>query len=178
MAQWHDRRVPLRAPSSLHPYGRGTEPAPPARRAGDSGFTLVELLVAIVLLGTAAAAGLVTLRTSISASATNRDHANAHAWLQTASDVLYGSAREDCGTTSASRESAVTAAYQTIVRQTSNPRGWPATNISVTQVRFWDGRSTYQSVCYDDYGINLQLITLQVTNPDGRIVESVQIVKG
>jgi len=112
------------------------------------------------------------------ASATNRDHSNAHAWLQTATDVLYGASREDCGTTTSSQASAARAAYQQVVRQTSNPQNWPSTNISVTSVLFWDGESTYQATCYDDFGINLQLITLQVTNPDGEIVESVQIVKG
>lgn len=134
--------------------------------------------MAILLIGTTASAGLVTLRTSIMASATNRDHSNAHAWLQTATDVLYGASREDCGTTTSSQVNAVKSQYQQVVRQTSNPQNWPSTNISVTSVLFWDGESSYQTTCYDDYGINLQLITIQVTNPDGEIVESVQIVKG
>jgi prepilin-type N-terminal cleavage/methylation domain-containing protein len=168
----------LRAGASrraAHPTRRSLASRPFIR---DAGLTLVEILISIVLLGTAASAGLVTLRTSIMASATNRDHSNAHAWLQTATDVLYGASREDCGTTTSSQVSAVRAAYQGVVRDTSNPQDWPATNISVTSVLFWDGESTYQSVCYDDFGINLQLITIQVTNPDGEIVESVQIVKG
>lgn len=145
----------------------------------DPGLSLIEILIALVLIGAAGSAGLVTLRTSVTASAINRDHANAHAWLQTASDVLYGEPRGDCGSTSSGRKAALKAEYQTAIRnKTSNPQGWPATHLTVTEVLFWDGRSSYQNTCYDDYGINLQLITLQVTNPDGRIVESVQIVKG
>lgn len=145
----------------------------------DKGFSLVEILVSIVLLGVVSTAAMVTLRTSVRASSLDRDHANAHAWLQTASDVLYGSPRMDCGTTTSSQEALVRAYYQSVVRTTENPQDWPATQIEVVgPVLFWDGTSRYQSTCYDDAGINLQLITLQVRAPDGKIVESVQVVKG
>ena len=148
-------------------------------RARDTGFSLVEVVIAILLISVTATASLVTLRTAVKASATNRDHANAHAWLQTATDVLYGVERQDCGTTTASLESTVRAYYESVIRTTSNPAGWPSTNIEVVSpVKFWDGQSTYQATCYDDLGINLQLITLRVRNPDGEIVETVEIVKG
>src|SRR5215216_2744948 len=55
----------------------------------DAGTSLVEILVCVVLMGMVVTAILATLRTSVSASSLNRDHANAHAWLQSASDVLY-----------------------------------------------------------------------------------------
>jgi hypothetical protein len=145
----------------------------------DVGISYVEVLVSIVLLGMVVSALLVTLRTSIDASTLNRDHSNAHAWLQSASDVLYGSPREDCGTEAASRADDIADVYESIIRTTSNPEGWPAENIEIVRpVRFWDGTSVYQSTCYDDAGINLQLITIQVRGLDGRIVESVQVVKG
>ena len=165
--RWHDRRV-------CNSSSRAA-----SRCSRDAGFSLVEVVIAIVLIGVTGTAGLVTLRTAVSASATNRDHANAHAWLQTATDVLYGVESQDCGTPTASLESTVRAYYQSVVRATTNPDGWPAANIEVvTPVKFWDGQSTYQSTCYDDLGINLQLITLRVRNPDGKIVETVEIVKG
>ena len=133
----------------------------------------------VVLIGMVVTAILATLRTSVTASSLNRDHTNAHAWLQSASDVLYGSAREDCGTESLSREPNLRAAYEQTVRSTTNPEGWPADNIRVVPpVLFWDGDSTYQTTCFDDAGVNLQLITLEVRGLDGRIVESVQVVKG
>ena len=145
----------------------------------DGGFSLPEVLMSIVLIGMLATAAMVTLRTAVRASATDRDHANAHAWLQTAADVLYGAPRQDCGTQTASQEPAVRAFYQDVVRTTANPQDWPADNIEVVgPVLFWDGESTYQATCYDDAGINLQLIKIQVRAPDGRIVESVEVVKG
>ncbi len=151
----------------------------------DDGISFVEILVSIVLLGMVVTAILATLNTSIASSSLNRNHANAHAWLQSASDILYGSAREDCGTelaTAAQRtadEVRVRNKYTDIVRTTSNPESWADDRISVLQpVLFWDGDSTYQTTCYDDGGVNLQLITIEVRDPEGRIVESVQVVKG
>lgn len=142
-------------------------------------MTLVESLVSIVLVGTLSVAGMVTLRTTVIASTLDRDHANAHAWLQTASDVLYGAEREDCGTQAASREVDMRAAYQDIIQATDNPEGWAPENIYIVPpVKFWDGVSAYGNVCYDDAGINLQLIKLEVRDPAGKIVESVEIVKG
>lgn len=168
-ARWQDRAVRSR---SLRARPRRACPS-------DRGFTLVEVVVSILLVGLTATAGLVTLRTSVRASVTNRDHSNAHAWLQSATDVLYGAERQDCGTATASREAEVRAYYQQVVRTTTNPAGWPIENIEVVApVRFWDGSSTYQSTCYDDLGISLQLITLRVRNNDGEIVETVEVVKG
>lgn len=148
-------------------------------RRDDRGSSLVEILVATALLGTIMVAVLVTLRTATLASSVGRDHANAHAWLQTASDVLYGTAREDCGTQTASLEPNIRASYLATIRSTSNPENWPPANIEIVPpVLFWDGVSTYQSTCYDDSGVNLQLITIQVRGVNGRVVESVQVVKG
>lgn len=153
---------------------------PDAEVVRDRGVSLVEILVSIVLLGTAITALLTTLRVTIDASALDRDHANAHAWLQTAADVLYGEPREDCGDQSLSKQDIVWDTYNKIVQGTheSNPEGWPAANIEVVQpVLFWDGEQ-YQLTCYDNEGITLQLITIQVRNEDNRIIETVQVVKG
>lgn len=148
-------------------------------RTRDCGQSLVEVLIAVVLTGTLAVAGMITLRASIVGSRLDRDHANAQAWLQSASDVLYGAARADCGTEALSDAENVAKAYDLIIRTTPNPRNWDPNLIEVVRpVVFWDGEDEYQSTCYDDSGINLQLITIQVSAPDGRIVESVQIVKG
>ena len=152
-----------------------------ASNAGDrdSGVSLIEILISIVLLGMAVAAMLTTLGVTIAASATERDHANAHAWLQTASDVLYGLERLDCGTETATLENDVHAFYESEIKAVAtNPEGWPADHIQVVApVQFWDGE-IYQNTCYDDQNINLQLITIRVWNMENEIVETVQVVKG
>jgi hypothetical protein len=135
--------------------------------------------VSVVLIGLCVVAMLVTMATATNSSALDRDHINAHAWLQSAADVLYGFDRLDCGTEAVSDAATIRQQYQDYIRGNStNPEAWGASNLDVLSVSFWDGKQSYQSICYDDSGINLQLITLQVTAPDGRIIETVELVKG
>lgn len=146
----------------------------------DAGVTLIEILISIVLLGLGVASMLTLLTVTIQASATERDHANAHAWLQTATDVLYGLPRADCNDNpgNVTDEQAVFDAYEAFVKAAPNPEQWDPSNIEIVRpIRFWDG-DLYQSECYDDDFRNLQLITLRVKNPDGKVVESVEVVKG
>ena len=147
------------------------------RRPPDEGFSLVEVLVAIVLIGTVTVALLVALRVSVKASGTDRDHINAHAWLQGATDILYGYDRIDCGTPTAPQESTVRSAYDGYAQTAPQPLDWDGRIEIVSPVLFWDGE-VYGTTCYDDMGINRQLITIQVYGPRDEIVESVQIVKG
>ena len=167
--------------------------APRRPRAPDHGTTFVELLVAIVLIGTVIVATLAGLRATIIGTTLDRDHANAHAWLQSATDLLYGEPRRDCGAAAgdidqngtdeadnierAAVRAVILGAYQAVVAGVSNPEGWPASNITVYDVLYWDGDS-YQPTCYDDFGINLQLIKLRVRDLDNKIVEEVEVVKG
>ena len=101
--------------------------------ARDRGVSLIEILIAVVLLGLGVTAMLGTLMVTIQASATERDHANAHAWLQTASDALYRVQRMQCGTDGAvGDEQAVRAFYQQEIRDLAdNPEGWPDANLEV-----------------------------------------------
>lgn len=147
------------------------------RRRADEGFSLVEVLVSIVLIGTVTVAMLVALRVSVKASALDRDHINSHAWLQGATDILYGYDRLDCGTVAAPQEAAVRTTYDGYVQTAPKPLNWNGQIKVIGPILFWNG-DQYTPTCYDDLGINLQLITLRVYGPDNKIVESVQIVKG
>lgn len=148
------------------------------RPRADQGFSLVEVLVSIVLIGTVTVAMLTTLRISVQASALDRDHINSHAWLQTATDILYGEEKFDCGTVALANEDAVYTAYDGVVQSAPKPNNWDGTIEIVRPILFWNGDDIYTPVCYDDLGINLQLITLRVKGPDDKIIESIQIVKG
>lgn len=150
------------------------------RKRCDKGSSTVEAVLAVALLGAVLGPSLVLLSASTKAAKATHDRANAQAWLQTAADVLYATQHEDCGTVTSSREPAVRTAYTTAVRSTENPLEWEASHIRVVPpVLFWDGKTSFQATCYDDAGIiNLQLITLEVTNQKGDVVESVQVVKG
>ena len=145
-----------------------------ARR--DDGLSLIEVILSITLLGLVMASMLTTLAVTVSASATERDHANAHAWLQSATDVLYGAQRIDCD------DPTLEDGYRAVIAATQDPEGWweaanPGSIELVSPVLFWDG-DIYQGTCYDDQNVNLQLLKLRVVNPAGDVVETVEVVKG
>jgi type II secretory pathway pseudopilin PulG len=172
---------------SAEPDVEGSELAnvPTGRR--DSGTTLVEILVSIVLIGTAVVSTLGALRISVIGGAVHRDHANAHAWLQSASDVLYASEKEDCDTSlSDGGKSLIIGTYQPVVDAVANPEGWKNTQIRIVDLEFWNATDTdgdgiveyrFGSVCQDSINLALQRITLEVRSPDGRIIEEVELVK-
>lgn len=153
----------------------------------DSGTTLVEILVSIVLIGTAVVATLGALRISMLGGTIHRDHANAHAWLQSASDVLYASEKEDCDTSLGDGgRSVIIGKYQPIVDAVGNPEGWTNSQIQVVGLDFWNATDTdgdgiveyrFGPVCQDSINLALQRVTLEVRSPSGRIIEQVELVK-
>jgi Tfp pilus assembly protein PilX len=143
----------------------------------DRGATFVELLVSIVLLGTVVVGVLTAVRASVIGSKLERDHAKAHQWLQSASENVRATQRWGCDTYT---EAQIRTHYQDIIRAAAdNPSGWPDDRIVVVgPIKFWDGEDYYPPPsCFDNAGTYLQLIEVQVTNADGDIIESVQVVK-
>ncbi len=150
-------------------------------------MTLVEILVSILLIGTVVVATLGALRASILGGTVHRDHANAHAWLQSASDVLYAREKVDCSTTDAdSGKAAILALYQPSVDVVSNPETWTNSQISIVDIQFWNATDTdgdgiveyrFGTVCQDTINLSLQRITLEVRSPNGRIIEQVDLIK-
>lgn len=162
----------------------------PRRRNGESdlGASLIEVLIGIVLLGTVVTATLTGLATAITASALDRDHANAHAWLQTAADMLYARELDQCDPAAdpATEIADTMAEYQSTIQQTDNPEGWSAANIQVTGVEWWSididpstgiGTESWGNVC-DSGDTNLQRVSIRVRAEDGRIVEEVEVIIG
>ena len=98
-----------------------------ARVRRDEGISFVEILVCVVLIGTTVVATLTALRVSIIGGTVHRDHANAHAWLQSASDVLYAREKFDCTTTLALTTARETTSGRPIRRPSNavpNPEDW------------------------------------------------------
>lgn len=159
--------------------------------SSDRGITLVEVLVSVVLISTAVIATLTTLRISIVGGTVHRDHSNAHAWLQSASDRLYAAPKEDCSTTPAppvgdGGKSAILAKYRPIVDQVDNPADWLNWQIRIVDVKFWNASDTdndgiveyrFGTVCQDSINLALQQLTLEVRSPNGRIIEQVELIK-
>ncbi len=154
----------------------------------DRGSTLMEMLMGITILGTVVAATLTGLITVITASSLDRDHANAHAWLQTSADMLYARELDQCNPSAdpATEISDTIAEYESTIRQTDNPEGWDPTNIDVIGLEWWSididsttgvGTEAWGTVC-DSGDTNLQRVTIQVQAEDGRVVEQVEVIIG
>jgi prepilin-type N-terminal cleavage/methylation domain-containing protein len=161
--------------------------SPDAQRTRrDAGVTLIEILIAITLLAGVIAGSMAALRATTVAGEVHRDHSRAHAWLQTASDILYASPKVACDGTKADKgEATVRGAYDLVVKGVPNPPAWSDWQIRVVpNVQFWNASNIdsdpdveyyFGSNC--DPSLQLQLIRLEVKSPSGRIIETVDIVK-
>ena len=151
-------------------------------------MSFVEVLVAVVLLGIAGVAILTTLRVTVIGSATERDHARAQQWLQSA----VGAIREvdyvpcDNADTYPTAQDHMIAKYDAAVKSATAPPGWdPSSQIRVVgPIEVWDGSRYWTPAetadpddCFQADGFSLQLVTIEVADTDGEIVETVQVVK-
>lgn len=151
-----------------------------ARRSSDAGVSLIEILIAVVILGTVGAAVMTGLRTTVIASATERDHARAHQWLQSATEVLVNDVPwEDCDpTNSAGSAATLQASYQTQLQANSVivPAQWQEFQIIVPKIVEFAGASgAYGATCLETE--DRQRVTIEVRAPDYRIIETVEVVK-
>jgi Tfp pilus assembly protein PilV len=134
-------------------------------------MSLVELLVAITLLGLTGTAVLGALAITTKGSSTSRYQAASMLWLQSSADyVATGQVpyQASCG--------ADQTFYQSKVQDfgPASSAGWDKTNITVLSVRYWDG-TTFGLVCSTDVNINsIQELTLRVTEP--KLLFSAQLV--
>ncbi len=151
-------------------------------RRTNRGSSFIEVLVAVVLLGTLIVGILTAVRTTIIGTQLERDHAKAHQWLQSAAENVRSTVRYGCDTYT---EAQIRLHYQNDVIRlpANNPTGWADDRIEVVlPVKVWDGEQ-YQDpyaggpTCYDNAGKFLQLVEIRVRAPDGDIIESVEVVK-
>lgn len=154
----------------------------------DEGVSFIELLVSIVLLGTAVVAALTAVRMTVIGSAIERDHSKAQQWLQSAVGVIEGENFADCNTVSVDGP-AIRAAYQDAVDwdATTNPDGakppfgFEGGTLTVSEPLVWDGSGfvafNTQTQCYDDVLLRQQLVTITARDSDGDIVETVEMIK-
>ena len=154
------------------------EPQP--SRGPDSGLSLIEILVSVALVGTVGVALLASLQVTILSSRVARDHAQAHEWLQSSTEILVNDIPwSDCDDTdSAGSATALQNSYQTELRLKSTiiPPGWDPARLVVPKcVEFAGASGAYGSTCLATE--HRQRITIQVQNPDGDIIEEVEVVK-
>ena len=139
------------------PLGRPT--IRPAK--GERGVTLIEILIAILVLGMVGIGVVGLLRSVVNASRVNRASAQDQSWLASASafisDVSVDPPSCDSGPTAAK------ANYQSVVDAGFTRSGVPG-QVQVTSVAFWNG-TAFVATCTP--GVRLQQIVLTVNSETG-----------
>ncbi len=132
--------------------------------------------MAIAIMGGVGVAVMGGLGVSILGSRLERDHARAHEWLQSATEVLVNDvAWTDCTTTT---PTALAAHYQSELRTYPDiiPPDWKDFDIEIpVPVQYPDPGGAYGAPCNADE--NRQKVQIQVRSPDGSIIETVEVVK-
>lgn len=154
--------------------GSGVDSGAP--RAESGGFSFVELLVTIVLIGTTVVAMLVGLRATIVASDINEERAQLVSWLQQGVDAVHREAYVPCTSTSPDPASV----YQGALAALPPPSGWSGGSLQLVEVRFASidparHVERWSTVCDPDRPS--QLLTIRVTSPDGAMVETVPVIR-
>lgn len=147
------------------------------RHGRDEGFGLLEVIIAVVLLGVGAAGTMTAIAISIRGAAEVTQLSGARRWLAGAADYVVSAdvPRIPC----TEGEPAVRASYQEQVRTvtTGRPTAWSSSRIEVVPpVLFWDGNS-FGSACHEAEGLRLQQFTLRASSPSGEETETVMVVK-
>ena len=155
-----------------------------ARDTRDDGFSFIELLVAIVLLGTIVVATLAGLRATIVASTVDDNHSKTYAWLQAASDAVAVTDYKSC---SLFTNAEIATAYQSAANGATRPDGWSTTGaLLVTSVQYLSRAATagspevWGSTCAAGNAaspVYPQLVTLNVISPDGKLTRSIEVIK-
>ncbi len=147
---------------------------------------MIEMLVAITLMGIVVVTVLVAMRTTTKAAAIDRDHAIAFAWLQAASDEVYRQPRVPCDSATDP-----VSTYSTYAQSAARPNQWPVSSgatIAVTNVEYlgrasssdpfeWDATYCFEGSGYLDSPLYTQRVTIEARNPSGEIVKTLQMVK-
>ena len=147
----------------------------------EDGFSLVEVLVTIVIVGVTFSALLGGLITTITVSSLHRKQATADSVTRSAAEWIKDSVQtpyQNCAGIGAYSLSGL-----------PKPAGY---TVAIQSVEYWDGAAAVAGTPYSfNSGVGghlgpscpgsgdkgLQRITIQVTSSDGQVSESVQVVK-
>jgi prepilin-type N-terminal cleavage/methylation domain-containing protein len=143
------------------------------KERGDDGVTLIEVLIAVTLLGLAATTVLVAFATLSTTSTRHRDLADVQSVLASAGEIV--------ASPSTSRVACVSApsSYQAAARTVKLPAAWTSSVVTVSAVQSWDGTSfSACSAVNEAAGFNLQKVTLSVTSPNQRVTQVLDVYKG
>ena len=157
---------------------RSTEvPDKPGHRGRrDGGFSIVEIIVSIVLMGTVVVAILNAVGVSVKASSTSRSAAQVETAIVNAADRV-NRAPQSCD-------------YTIYAQAAVQIEGWPKENASVTQQYYVPGANakvagTWATGAPGYEGCDgvvaskllVQKVTVSIVSPDGKVRRSIEVVK-
>jgi len=145
-------------------------------RRADRGFSLTEVVIAIALIGVVVLGMLEAIRVSVAASSLNRAAAQVETAVVNAADRV-NRAPKRCD-------------YTVYAQAAVQTQGWPAGNATVEHEYYLPGANastagTWQTGTAGAPGcpgqaptdLLVQRITITITNPDGDVRRSIQVVK-
>ena len=145
------------------------------RHLEDRGISLVEMVIAITLIGTVIVASLTAVGMSVKASSVSHSAAEVETAIVNASDRV-NRATKSCDYTIYAQAAVLT-------------EGWPASAVVVTQKYYepsgdptvagqWTAGPPATPACPGvKADLLVQQVTLQITSPDGKVSRSIQVVK-
>ena len=150
--------------------------APSPRLAGDAGTTLIEVLMAVVIVGLAGAAILGGMASAIWGTDVHHKQVRVHLALTSAAERL-----KDPALAAVACADETTPSYVAAVALGDRPDGWEPSTVRILDVRYSSGTG-FTGTCRDTdplgHRLTTQLITLRATSPDGRASESLVVAKG
>lgn len=139
------------------------------RRRGDDGFTFVEVVITVVLVGVVVLPILTAVQATIRASSVSRAAAEVETVLLNAADRVSRADRDDfnCDLSGPAEQAAIVQGAP-----------WSAANVSLTY-EHWDGAQFVPGACPGGVYQNglVQLIRIRVTGPEGGITRELEVVK-
>ncbi len=159
--------------------------ASPVSPRSDRGVSFIEILVAIVLLGTVVVATLTGLRAAIVGTEVDEDHARAYAWLQAASDEIYAAAYLPCHV-AANTNIVIKNQYQSAVATASRPTDWTVASgatITIDTVEYLSRSGTddlWGTTCASGNAgspVYPQLIKITVKDPSLQFSATIEVIK-
>lgn len=153
----------------------------PDQPVRDRGWTLPEVLVAIVLTGSLVIPVILASWTVIRASAVTDDQAAVEAVLGAAADELAVAGWQSCPVE--------TGDYLAVAQTAASRVEWPASAITIDSIRYWDistnswsstnpfaGSGSCEMIPTIAASSRMQVVTLRATSPNGNQTRTLDVV--
>jgi Tfp pilus assembly protein PilV len=155
----------------LRPSHRAVDRSSAGRTDPEAGDTLIEVIIAVVVIALGVVALVGALTESITSSATYRNIATLDTLLKSAADAVKDEVQ---------LQPAATSMYQNCASPSTYPVAstYPNYKVQISAIEYWDGSTTppgFDTSCNANDDTGIQMITLVATAPDN-VTDSLSFV--